>query len=985
MEQSERQEQGVWARFFAGFLQEKNIRWMLAVGSLLLTGSSLLLVANHWEESTSLWKHFVLLGYVGCLDVGARVLGGRVGLLRTGQALSILETLLIPITFLAFDWFRPDAAIGAGGPWVAVAVLGAQTAIAAHWSRRIFRRLFQGDEITYLAAYLLLSLAGAVAPRLSAAAMPWAALTAWAVVLLGAIKASRRAFWLVDDKRVGESPLAHAVGFLPVALLGAQFLALFGFHFARAIPVPWMGLGLALAAVPLLVTADAGLRVVEQRTGSLLRPLPFALLAPVAAALVLCAGGIALAGSPLFLGGKPLALVPAAAITAALTFAIASRLRKPGLAWAAIAATVIAYQFSPVFFLDLASRVIASAAHAVREPRLPFSFYGLTYLPLIATTALAARLLAGKHDALARPLRLVALAATGLLTLAAFGHPKALFPVAAALTLAAVGQMVLFRDRRIVVLGVVAICAAAGGFAGFAGGVLAWLLPPGAQFLALGTLAAALFVAGPRLDGQLGRLPWGTDESLRGDSSSIAASASNRADDDLESATARLTGLGLSASVTIGWLAIFGLSLEGSRAWAAGALAAALALAQAIRFENLLLGKVALGAATAIALSIGLTSDVPSWIVWTGLSLAFCALAGLSRVATSERVHLGLRALFDAGDGLALRVHAAATLAMLASILVWGEATAIEACAVTIASMGLLVALLYEACRQKSELYPYLAQAVTAILVVALVRAEVIVLGRGVSLFACVGGGWALWMLGRWAQKNPATVALVRPSLRTSTLLPLGAVALAVMRHLLGAPAQVVGLRSLALFLAAAFYAWRGIQEKRRGLLFLGAGVLNVGLAMLWLELRWSDLQLYLMPIGISIIAVAEILKHELPRRERDALRYAGALAILVSPVASIVSGSWLHMLSLMIAATLAVLAAIGLRSRPFLQMGIAFLCADLAAMVVRAVVDRPGSLWLVGLGLGTAVITLAALCENRREAIQSRLRRFSAAMAAWE
>ena len=46
---------------------------------------------------------------------------------------------------------------------------------------------------------------------------------------------------------------------------------------------------------------------------------------------------------------------------------------------------------------------------------------------------------------------------------------------------------------------------------------------------------------------------------------------------------------------------------------------------------------------------------------------------------------------------------------------------------------------------------------------------------------------------------------------------------------------------------------------------------------------------------------LVELLKREIPESYRDPLRYAGALTILVSPTFHIVSGSWLHLISLMV------------------------------------------------------------------------------------
>ena len=62
--------------------------------------------------------------------------------------------------------------------------------------------------------------------------------------------------------------------------------------------------------------------------------------------------------------------------------AVARRTGKQAFVWAMLACVVLAYQFSPAFFADAAKALLASSARAVHEERLPYAFYGLTYMPL---------------------------------------------------------------------------------------------------------------------------------------------------------------------------------------------------------------------------------------------------------------------------------------------------------------------------------------------------------------------------------------------------------------------------------------------------------------------------------------------------------------------------------------------------------------------------------------------------------------------------
>ena len=78
------------------------------------------------------------------------------------------------------------------------------------------------------------------------------------------------------------------------------------------------------------------------------------------------------------------------------------------------------------------------------------------------------------------------------------------------------------------------------------------------------------------------------------------------------------------------------------------------------------------------------------------------------------------------------------------------------------------------------------------------------------------------------------------------------------------------------------------------------------------------------------------------------------------------------------------ILLAIGMRLKALVHTAAAFLFVDLVAMVIRSTIDHPGMLWGVGLVVGAAVITLAAVCENHREQLLSRIRILSAELAAW-
>ena len=208
------------------------------------------------------------------------------------------------------------------------------------------------------------------------------------------------------------------------------------------------------------------------------------------------------------------------------------------------------------------------------------------------------------------------------------------------------------------------------------------------------------------------------------------------------------------------------------------------------------------------------------------------------------------------------------------------------------------------------------------------------------------------------------------------------AVAIAILREFMFPSGT--GMNGIALVIVATFYFARWIENNNRWSLVFAAILSNIAFAFTAMELHWSDPQVFMIPLGATILLLVEVLRQDVPQQLRAPLRYLGSLVILVSPLWNILDGSWVPYFTLMAASMAIILLAMGLRIRSLLYIGTAFLLGDLMAILVRGCLDKPDLLWVAGIGLGTVVIVLAAVCERKREHIVARIQSLSAALQQW-
>ena len=444
---------GFLERFLDSFFQEKNIKWMLVVGAAIVFGSSLMLVTKAWPDWSPVLKYLTIVGYTAVIFTVSEVSRRRLKLSATYKVLQTLTLLLLPICFLSLDWLSAGTAVQTLTQCLLLIpafmlLWQASTRISDHWLR--------GRQTTFLICFGLLCASGAL-PTITTPIAAFAfVLASWVVLTIGALKVNRHTFWLSESHR-----LPRVFGFLPVMILGLQFVVLVGTKAITAIPIQWIGFATVLVAATVLITARAVADVFRQRTGDLVRPLPWPIIAPLFTGLVLAALGVALSLVGFsYANATTYAAVPTA-LVAAVVFALAARdTRSQGLVWASLITLAIGYQCAPVMFVDLVNTVRSATADAINQERVPVSLYGLTYLPLLAGLTLLSGVFTRRNlKEFARPIQhFVTVVATCLLTFAATSLTS-LFIVASVNVVAFLVYAVAFRDRRYVLGAITALVA----------------------------------------------------------------------------------------------------------------------------------------------------------------------------------------------------------------------------------------------------------------------------------------------------------------------------------------------------------------------------------------------------------------------------------------------------------------------------------------------------------------------------------------------
>lgn len=184
-------------------------------------------------------------------------------------------------------------------------------------------------------------------------------------------------------------------------------------------------------------------------------------------------------------------------------------------------------------------------------------------------------------------------------------------------------------------------------------------------------------------------------------------------------------------------------------------------------------------------------------------------------------------------------------------------------------------------------------------------------------------------------------------------------------------------MHALLWFLLGLLYLQVAVMRRTSTFAFLACLAANFGLWVIFAHQEALSFllhpQVWLIPLGLIVLAAEHWHRDSLGKNQSAGLRYFGLLLILLSSSADMfitgLGNSVVLPLVLAVLSVAGVLAGIVLRVRAFLFLGVTFLFLVLFAQIWHAAVDRAQTWvwWASGIVLGAAILALFAVFEKRR------------------
>jgi hypothetical protein len=184
----------------------------------------------------------------------------------------------------------------------------------------------------------------------------------------------------------------------------------------------------------------------------------------------------------------------------------------------------------------------------------------------------------------------------------------------------------------------------------------------------------------------------------------------------------------------------------------------------------------------------------------------------------------------------------------------------------------------------------------------------------------------------------------------------------------------------------SALGAWLGRAGSKRFGALLSAVALNGAVVLAALGSGFEQLQLLLIPLGLTLLALAHVFTDELSPGAMVKLRAWGMGLMYVAVAWSPLTVTSIPALLLCVVVCLGGVALGALwRIRSYVVLGSGVLVTTVLATLVRSGLAEPrlGAIFLSLLGL--VVVVVMVMISTRREELQARLAAMQRAMATWE
>ncbi len=185
---------------------------------------------------------------------------------------------------------------------------------------------------------------------------------------------------------------------------------------------------------------------------------------------------------------------------------------------------------------------------------------------------------------------------------------------------------------------------------------------------------------------------------------------------------------------------------------------------------------------------------------------------------------------------------------------------------------------------------------------------------------------------------------------------------------------------------AAALYGLLAWLRRNRAAAYVAVALVNVALFGSFRDRGLTDLQLYTVPLGLSLLAAAQISHGDLSRRNLSWLRGLGCLVLYAGTAMQMLRFEGpTYPLILGGLALATVVAGVGLQIRAFALLGAATLFADVLANLVRASAQSSRVMAISATATGFLILGAMIWLSLKREETLALYRRLVRAMDDWE